>query len=1111
MISNLTKSGYDHPGISFINLETILFLILFLVNLSSVYSQSNTIRFQHLGQDDGLSQNTQFCVFQDSKGFIWVGTEDGLNKYDGYKFTSFRTEWHNPNSLSENHVYSITEDHEGFLWIGTDNGLNKFDSKKNIFIKYTYNKDDPNSLQSNKIFVVFEDKQKTLWIGTDNGLYKYNREADSFNGYLQQPDDAPGSDGNLISSITESKNGKLWIGTNGNGLYSFSREDGNFTRYKNDPDDPGSLYSNNILTVCEDNDGILWIGTYDAGLISFNQAANRFTRFNHDQNNPYKINDDWISCVYEDRAGNLWIGTNSSGFYLYNRKENRFNSYQKKSNHPYELSGNNIRCFYEDRSDVIWIGMYASDLNKTSFRSNNFQHYYVQTDNPNSLNNNMIRSFYIDHYKNLWVGTDGGGINVFDSERERNTIFEFEPGNDKSIRNNRIFSIKEDKYGRIWIGTFGGGLNLFDPLSKTFKHFLYDPSDSQSISDDNVRTIFTDGGNYLWIGTSGGGLNRLNLITNKFQHYNNEPDNKKSLNDDRIYSILKDKNSKYLWIGTFGGGLDKFDPKTETFTHYTVNPNINNCLPNNYIIALYQDEKGILWIGTNGGGLTRFDPIKEIFKSYTTREGLIHNAIYGILPDDDGNLWISTTGGISKFDTEREFFKNYNMSDGLQNNEFNGGSFYKSSDGLLYFGGINGFNSFNPDKIVVNQKIPKIVISDFQLFNKSVRVSSDDSTPLVKSITETKVITLSYSENVFSFEYAALDFTSPEKNEYAYIMEGLDNVWNHVGNRRFVTYTGLQPGNYTFRVTGSNNDGIWNQTGTSLKIIITPPFWQTIWFRLLMTVAVLVIIWSLYKYRVKKIEAQNEILETQVQERTRELIEANATKDKFFSIISHDLRSPFQGLLALSDFLASNIDDYDKDDIRDMATDLNKSSNILFDLLNNLLEWSRIQTQNLKTESEELNLSETVARVIKLLSINAYDKKILLTSDIDVELIVLADPNMINSVIQNLIANAIKFTNEGGEIRITAVKKNDFTEVSVSDSGLGMGEDTIKKLFRIDTKITTPGTKNERGTGLGLILCKELLEKNGGCIRVESEVGKGTTFYFTVRNAAAYEKVSLLI
>lgn len=850
------------------------FILLFLIlNISTlVYSQEENIKFKHVTIEHGLSQSTVFCVLQDSKGFIWFATEAGLNKYDGYNITIYTPKKDEPNSLSNNYVYHIFEDHLEVLWIGTDNGLNQFNREKESFKHYYNNPNQTDSLSGNKVFNIFEDRTGTLWIGTDQGLNQFDQKKGQFIPYKNNPNDPYSLSNNSVRAICEDNIGSIWIGTD-NGLNQFIREKGQFIAYKTKTNDPRSISDNSILSVISDKSGILWIGTANGGLNQFDHKKKQFIIYKNIPNNPRSLSDNRVNVIYEDHLGTLWIGTNDGGLNRLNRKTKLFKHYLNDPNDPNSLGHDRIYSICEDRSGVLWIGTYGAGVSKIDREAEKFVHYRHNPRDPSTISHNHVRSFYENRRGVLWVGTDAGGLNKLIRKTGQIKHYMHNPKNRNSLSDNKVFAIRKDQSGELWLGTYDGGLDKFNPITEKFTHYQHNPNDPNSLSDNRIRAVLIDQLDILWIGTDGGGLNKFNKKKEIFTHYLHNPNNPKSLGANRIFSIIKDQ-SGILWIATFGGGLNKFNSKNEQFIRYRHNPQNLNSLSNDYVLCIHENKSGILWLGSNGGGLTKFDPKKETFINYGEGYGLANSAVYGILEDNEGNFWMSSNKGISKFNPKTEKFKNYDVSDGLQSNEFNGGSYYKNRKGEMFFGGINGFNSFFPEKIKDNRYLPPVVITDFKIFNKSIPIGDkkDKKAILKRTISETKEIELTYKDNMFSFEFAALHYAFPEKNEFAYRMEGFDKDWIFTDSKkRFASYTNLDPEEYIFRVKASNNDGVWNEEGVSIKLTIKPPFWQTWWFRIPAILFILALIFLFYSFRTKNLKTQKKNLEQLVSERTLDL------------------------------------------------------------------------------------------------------------------------------------------------------------------------------------------------------------------------------------------------
>lgn len=831
--------------------KTGFLLLLYIFFSANIFSESRNIKFESISNEEGLSQSIVYCTLQDSRGFLWFGTEDGLNRYDGYQFLIFRHDQKNPDSISHNDIRVILEDRSGFLWIGTfHGGLTKYDPETGNFSHYRKTSGNPRTLSNDAIWSIHQDQSGILWIGTDEGLNKFNSKTNTFSVYkcdLNDPFNKHNPSGNEIYSILGDENPDvLWIGTKSGGLDKFNIKTEIFTHYKTGDNSKTAStkdqHKSEIYTIYKDRKNMLWIGTDGNGLSKFNQNTEQFTHYRANPLKPKSLSNNIVKAIFEDSSGVLWVGTDS-GLNKFEKKTEEFTIYKNHPNKPDSLSHNEIRSIYEDKSGILWIGTYGGGINKHITKQQKFIHYKSEPDNLNSLSNNIVWSFCEDREEILWIGTHGGGLNKFDRKNNLFTIYKTDLKDPNSINNNSVRQVFEDRSGVLWLGTNGGGLNKFNKKTGKIIQYKNDPNNSKSLSHNEIRSIYEDRSRVLWIGTHGGGLNRFNKKDESFTRFQANEKVPGSLSNNVIRYIYED-HSKTLWIATYGGGLNKFNRKDNKFIHYRADPNDPKKLSNDYIFAIYEDISHNLWIGTWGGGLNRFDTKKEIFYRYSIDDGLPSNSIYGILEDNNQNLWISTTNGLSKFNIKTEKFRNYSKTNGLQSNEFNGGAYYKSLSGEMFFGGINGFNAFYPDAIVDNQYIPPIIITSFQKMNKKIKLD--------KPITAIDTINLSYKDYFFSFEFAALDYTIPIENKYAYKMEGLDEDWIYTSSdKRFASYTTLDSGTYVFRVKGSNNDGVWNEKGKALTIIISPPVWKTWWFQFLSAILLIFVFWALYRKKIK--------------------------------------------------------------------------------------------------------------------------------------------------------------------------------------------------------------------------------------------------------------------
>ncbi len=856
--------GRHRPGFIF----PVLFLWMFLSGADPVYAFNYKLSFEHISIRSGLSQNTVTSILQDSRGFLWFGTQYGLNRYDGYTFEKFKTTPWNTNSISDNYVNTIIEDRKGMLWVGTrSGGLNRFDPGKGRWSHYRHDPQDVNSLSSDQVFVIYEDSRGFLWMATARGgLDRLRPGHDEWRHYTFSPERTGNrADGHgQVTSIWEHESGRLWLGTN-RGLIRFDPVGEKWVFYLHDPRNADSLSHNYVTSLWMDAAGMLWVGTYGGGLNRFDP---RLEKWHHYREGPAgsHLSSDRITCLYGQRDGKeLWVGTDGGGLEHFDIPEQRWHRFQYKPEVPDSLSENIVNCIYEDRSGLFWLGTANRGLNKFDPQEERWDHFHHDPNNPDSLSHSTVSAIYEDGSGVLWVGTLGGGLNRLDRQSEKWRHYRHDPKNSNGLSHDVVTSIVEDGGGLLWIGTWGGGLNGFDRKSGKWIHFNYDPQNSHGLQDNRIEDIFIDRQGILWIGTHSGGLNRFDFRQSHWTVYRHDPDDLNSLSHDNVMVIYEDETG-ILWIGTYGGGLNAFDQKTGVWRHYKHDSHDPNSVSSNSVISIHEDRSHMLWVGTSSG-LNQFDRLSRKWHRYSMQDGLVNDLVYGILEDDAGNLWLSTNRGLSCFNLRSKTFKNYSEMDGLQNDEFNQGAYFKSRQGEIFFGGINGFNCFFPGRIKKNTHIPPVLITGLSFFNRPLEAD--------EAFWKLEEIKLTDKDDFLGIEFAALDFRNPLKNQYAYKLEGLTRGWIFIGNRRHATFAHLASGTYTFRVKGANDDGVWNQSGCTLKIRVVPPVWGRWWFRILIILAVLIIAFGLLKWRVHRIEVQKRRLEVEVAERTGELRKKN--------------------------------------------------------------------------------------------------------------------------------------------------------------------------------------------------------------------------------------------
>jgi ligand-binding sensor domain-containing protein/signal transduction histidine kinase len=838
---------------------------------------SCVLRFDHISIEEGLSQSSVGVIFQDSRGFLWFGTQDGLNRYDGYTFKVYKPDPDAPHSLSDRYITAIVEDKEGYLWIGTRlGGLNRYDPRTEEFTPFLHDDGNPSSINNNHINVLYLDKNDNLWIGTPRGIDLYDRVTGDFKhkGFnpLQQWD----ASNKNITAIYEDSIGRFWIGTsdsglgrlssNGNALFfSYQHSGGNANESENEDviENENTISHNYVTKVIEDVNGILWIGTRN-GLNRFVPETGEFQRFMHRDRVAESIADNAINDLHLDLTGNLWVAT-ANGLDRLDAESGSFIHYRNDPTFSKSLSDNDVLSIYEDRGGVLWFGTFGGGINKYDRQRDNFAYYRHDPNDPNTLSENYIFSTYVDSDGEAWVGTHSKGLNRLNRSMNQVTRYQNNPADPNSIGSNeKILAIDEDQDGILWIGT-ANGLDRFDKRTSTFTHFTRDQSKPESLSANLIYDVFVDSKNEVWIGTVSG-LDRLNRETGTFTHYYPEAENPTRLSGIMVYSITEDQEGN-LWVGTFSHGLNKLDRKTDKFTRYRYDSKDNKSLSNDSILSIYEDTKGRLWIGTAGGGLNLYHPESDSFTYYLERDGLPNGVVYGILEDDQGMLWLSTNFGISRFDPETETFRNFDAGDGLQSNEFNSGAYAKGKYGELYFGGINGLTVFHPSDIIDSPYLPQVTVTSLTQGDKPITTHNSIETALN--------VTLTWPQNSLEFEFAALSYSQPNKNQYAYILEGFDTNWHFIGTKRDGRYTNLPGGQYTLLLKASNSDGVWSETPVRINVTVIPPFWQTLWFRVLLGVIAVAAVAGGFRLRTKTIQDRNRQLERLVRERTGALEKRN--------------------------------------------------------------------------------------------------------------------------------------------------------------------------------------------------------------------------------------------
>ena len=1081
-------------------------LLIFVLISAPTQLISQSIYFNHLTTEDGLSNNNVFDIVQDQIGFLWFATDDGLNRFDGYDFKIFRNDPANPNSISDNSVWALREDKNGNIWIGTQNGwLNRYDPVSEKFTKWKIESD---ILKENAITYIYEDHKGLIWVGTyRSGLYSLDRSNNKIDHWSNDPNDNSSLSNNYISSILEDNYGNIWISTY-NGLNKFNPKSSSkiFTHYFHLPENSNSISNSLVwyLTQSNSDPSIIWMGTAN-GLTKFQTDKEIFSQIKIPNLDRLQFGNA-VARVIEEEANDdeniLWIDS-YAGLIRLNTKSGTANRFINDKYDPNSIISNQIHRIFKDRSGVLWV---ATDkgLSYFSLKSSKFNYLFSENfniTNPEVIRKKNIRAITKTPDDRIWFGTDEG---LFYSEKSTGKL-ELKKLNHSEKLNVWSLAAGSDE---LWIGTYGSGLFNLDLKTNSLKAIPNYEKRSRSQAVKYVKSLCVDDKKNLWMGFWGMGLARFDPSNKNYESWLQEKGDTNSLSFDDVWVIHEDRRGR-IWIGTDGGGLNLFDETNGgRFYCWTAGTGGRAELSSRGVYSICEataektpEDVTVLWIGTNNG-LNKFvienqENKKELLlkvemKYFTIKDGLADNSVKSVIEDENGNLWLGTGSGISFFDTKKNQFTNFTRSDGVIGSDFNFSSSYKNDDGIIFMGSTEGLNYFNPSDIKLSDFMPPLLITDFQIFNRSVEVSNDS--PLKSSLYKTEEIILSYTQNVFSFQYAALDYASPQKIQYAYKMEGFDDDWVNSGSRRFVTYTNLNPGDYIFKVKSTNSDGIWNNNIKELKVTITPPWWQTPWAIGLYGLIFILGVWGIFKFQNYRTRLQNELKMQEFE--AHHLREVENMKSRFFANLSHEFRTP---LTLIKGPLEQLISGRIKDNLVDYYKMLLRNTEKLQTLIDQLLELSRLEAETIPLNKQKLDLVSLVRSFTYNFIPLAEEKLITLDFNSSVErLTVMIDRDKLEKIINNLLSNSFKFTSSRGKISVSIEIENstqqNFALVEISDTGVGIAEEYQSKIFDRFYQVDEESKKNQAGSGIGLALVKELVSLHNWDISVKSKEGEGTTF-----------------
>lgn len=1074
-------------------------LLLILTPVFSDEQLPREIRFEVLSTPQGLSSSSVSSILQDEDGVLWFGTQAGLNRYDGYDFTIFENDPFDRNSLSHNLIQTMHLDEDGTIWIGTYGGLNRFDTENRTFTTYAQKADDPSSLSNNVVVAITRDSQGTLWVGTLDGLNRMDEGTGTFTRYLPDGDDPRSLPDKVVRSLACDRSGNLWVGTYG-GLSRYIPEVDGFRTWRSDPSDPEALPSPYVMAIREDplREGLLWIGSWGGGITAFDVVTGR--------GKSYKLPAQEVYQLLIDSKQHIWAGTWGGGLVIMDPETGEVEHYRADEGAQGEtsLSHNVVYSLLEDRSGIVWAGTNGGGVNKYVPWENRYRFIRNEAGNTESLAEGKINGILEDPDGTLWVGVYAGGLNRWDPDTGQVRRFLFQDDDPGSLSNNIVNSIYRDRQGELWVGT-NDGLNRFISGEEGFIRILADGTD-RTPPESIIYTITEMDDGTLWIGTNTSGIGILNKERSRWSVLSNDPDDPASLSDNLVRSIMKDSRGS-VWVGT-NRGLNRRDVGERGFHRYLYNPDDPSSLSSDNIRQVLEDSNGVLWIATAGGGLNRYDRENDTFSSITRKDGLLSNHIMTMTERNPGELWISTNRGLSVYNSLKRTFRTIDQSNGLLAGELTSG-LALGRGGRLYVGSVDGITIIDQRMEDVEAFTPPLMVTSFEVMGE------DRLFPL--SGGEWPRLALDYSEKLFSFQVAALDYADPGRNQYAFKLEGFDREWIYSGTRNYTRYTNLDPGDYLLRIKGAGSRGNWNEEGLSIPIRILPPWWRSRWaflaYLLLLALGVFFIIKMIHRRetasreKIRRQEALNEELEQKVVERTREIEEARreaeeATRAKslFLANMSHEIRTPLTGLLGMLSLLERGKLGKDQ---REYVGNSRMAASTLNQLVNDLLDIESIESGKLRLHETTFSLRSAVEHVQNLFQDRASREGLELNLSVDTGScdLVRGDQNRFIQIVTNLVSNAIKYTDAGSvSIRLKSETSSGINDgdvkvlLSIKDTGMGISGDKMDTIFQTFTQIESGYTKSSRGVGLGLSIVKELVNLMGGRIELSSEPGRGSIF-----------------
>ncbi len=1075
--------------------------LVLLSALPRLQAQPDRYQFMHVDVNRGLSHNEVLCFYKDSRGFLWVGTAFGLSRYDGYGFKVFQHDARDSTTISTNVVRAVVEVPGGRLGVITADTFNIYDPVKESFQTNATAFFQTYHLPLNRLRDVVKDAAGNFWfVHTAAGLVRYDTTTRQSLSLRHMPGDTGTLASDSVTSFLQDGAGHYWaLHANGTLERIVLTKDGYRVDYRNKAL-PGAKFDYR-MTV--DPEGDLWIFAQDEALGVYHVHPATGTLQHYTATGPEpRLSTNLVRAITPDDRGRVWIGTDHGGINILDKKNHTVQTIVNREDDPKSLRQNSVNALYKDDQGILWIGTYKRGISYYHENLLRFPRYGHTGAGPGALPYSDVNRFIEDDLGNLWIGTNGGGLIYFNRATGTYTTYKNIPGNPRSLSSNVIVSLWIDHQKTLWIGTYLGGLNSFD--GKSFTRYTHHPADPSSLAAASVWEIFEDSRQRLWIGTLNGGLDLLDTRTNTFAHY--KTSDPQAIHSDYIAAITEDREGN-IWIGT-SLGIDVLSRARGRFLHYENEKNNPGSLSNNNVYDIREDAAGRIWIGT-AGGLNRYDKKSKTFRAFTVADGLPHNAVLTILEDDQGHLWMSTPNGLSQLEIRQPpggkvtyAFRNYGEAEGLQAKQFNENAALKTRRGELVFGGASGFNIFTPGQLGRNTIPPQVVLTDFQLFNKSIHPdeSVDGKILLSAAITESQAIVLPPDKNVFSIEFAALNFFHPENNTYLYKLEGFDNDWLPADSRsRRVTFTNLDPGEYTFRVKAANNDGVWNEQGARLKITVLPPFWKTrtaLLLYFLFVIAALLVTRKLIQQR----EKMKFMIEQERQEAAR-MHELDMMKIKFFTNVSHEFRTPLTLILTPLEKILRQATEPGQ---QQQFLVIQRNARRLLSLVNQLLDFRKLEVQEVKFNPSEGDIVAFIRDTVYSFSDLSEKKDIRLDFHTDVTALeTIFDQDKLEKILFNLLSNAFKFTPEHGAVTVTVSLQagegaGQHIIIRVQDTGIGIPADKQERIFERFFQHELPKSMVNQGSGIGLAITREFVKIHGGTITVQSDSGQGSTFTVTL-------------